>query len=205
MLFADQVKNDLLNLIQEMSAQGNFSKEPGKHFSRKRKLDFSTMMHFILSMEAGSLKKELHKYFSYNPSSASASAFVQQRSKLSDNALPHLFRSFNSHYTYSLYKGSINCLQLMALLLLILGMSVIRILFSLPMLNLLKVTIKFMLFPLLTCFLKGTLTVLYSLSARKMSSTLLPISLTDTFLTLALNLFLLLTVVFILSMFSLTQ
>ena len=102
-------------------------------------------------------------------------------------------------------KGSINCLQLMALLLLILGMSVIRILFSLPMLNLLKVTIKFMLFPLLTCFLKGTLTVLYCLSARKMSSTLLPISLTDTFLTLALNLFLLLTVVFILSMFSLTQ
>lgn len=104
MLFADQVKNDLLNLIQEMSAQGNFSKEPGKHFSRKRKLDFSTMMHFILSMEAGSLKKELHKYFSYNPSSASASAFIQQRSKLSDNAFPHLFRSFNSHYTYSLYK-----------------------------------------------------------------------------------------------------
>ena len=76
MLFADQVKNDLLNLIQEMSAQGNFSKEPGKHFSRKRKLDFSTMMHFILSMEAGSLKKELHKYFSYNPSSASACCVV---------------------------------------------------------------------------------------------------------------------------------
>ena len=46
MLFADQVKNDLLNLIQEMSAQGNFSKEPGKHFSRKRKLDFSTMIVF---------------------------------------------------------------------------------------------------------------------------------------------------------------
>ena len=32
MLFADQVKNDLLNLIQEMSAQGNFSKEPESIF-----------------------------------------------------------------------------------------------------------------------------------------------------------------------------
>lgn len=188
-----------------MSAQGNFSKEPGKHFSRKRKLDFSTMMHFILSMEAGSLKKELHKYFSYNPSSASASAFIQQRSKLSDNAFPHLFRSFNSHYTYSLYKREYQLLAVDGSTFTYTRNERDQDSFSLPMLNLLKVTIKFMLFPLLTCFLKGTLTVLYSLSARKMSSTLLPISLTDTFLTLALNLFLLLTVVFILSMFSLTQ
>ena len=200
MLFADQVKNDLLNLIQEMSAQVNFSKEPGKHFSRKRKLDFSTMMHFILSMEAGSLKKELHKYFSYNPSSASASAFIQQRSKLSDNAFPHLFRSFNSHYTYSLYKREYQLLAVDGSTFTYTRNERDQDSFFPP-----NVTIKFMLFPLLTCFLKGTLTVLYSLSARKMSSTLLPISLTDTFLTLALNLFLLLTVVFILSMFSLTQ
>lgn len=33
MLFADQVKNDLLNLIQEMSAQGNFPKNPKAFFT----------------------------------------------------------------------------------------------------------------------------------------------------------------------------
>lgn len=129
MLFADQVKNDLLNLIQEMSAQGNFSKEPGKHFSRKRKLDFSTMMHFILSMEAGSLKKNstntsliillLHPLL---PLSNNAASFLIMLFLIfSDLLIPIILILY--------IKGSINCLQLMALLLLILGMSVIRILF----------------------------------------------------------------------------
>lgn len=205
MLFADQVKNDLLNLIQEMSAQGNFSKEPGKHFSRKRKLDFSTMMHFILSMEAGSLKKELHKYFSYNPSSASASAFIQQRSKLSDNAFPHLFRSFNSHYTYSLYKREYQLLAVDGSTFTYTRNERDQDSFFPPNAKSSKGYNQVHVVSSFDLLSKGTLTVLYSLSARKMSSTLLPISLTDTFLTLALNLFLLLTVVFILSMFSLTQ
>ena len=111
MSFADQAKDNLLNIIQEMSLHPeDFSRNPKKDFSRNRKLDFCTLLHLILSMQTGTLKDELYKYFSYQTSTASTSAFLQQRSKLADNAFPYLFHSFNELYPYKLYKDKYHLL-----------------------------------------------------------------------------------------------
>ena len=79
MIFAEQVKNQLLSLIREMaSVHWLFSKNPEADFSRNRKLDFTSTVQIILSSESGSLKKELLEYFHFSVDTPSASAFSQQ-------------------------------------------------------------------------------------------------------------------------------
>ena len=83
MIFAEHVKNKLSSLIHEMAtAPWLFSKNPEVDFSRNRKLDFVSTIQFLLSMESGSLKKELLDYFQFSVDTPSASAFCQQRNKL---------------------------------------------------------------------------------------------------------------------------
>lgn len=106
MSFAEQVKENLLQIISEMATHPeDFSKHPETDFSRNRKLNFSPLLQLLVSMEAGTVKDELLKYFSYGTDTVSNSAFFQQRAKLSNNALPYLFHSFNSLYPYTLYKN----------------------------------------------------------------------------------------------------
>ena len=106
MSFAQQVKNNLLEIISSMAAHpADFSIHPRSDFTRKRKLDFSTLLYLIISMETGTVRNELLKFFSYDIRTASNSAFFQQRDKLADNALPFLFHSFNELYPYALYKN----------------------------------------------------------------------------------------------------
>ena len=105
MSFAQQVKNNLLEIISSMAEHpADFSVHPGSDFSRNRKLDFSTLLYLIISMETGAVRDELLKFFSYDIHTASNSAFFQQRDKFADNALPFLFHSFNGLYPYTLYK-----------------------------------------------------------------------------------------------------
>ena len=105
MSFAEQVKNSLLEIISEMSAHPqDFSKHPNTDFSRNRKLFFPTLLHLMISMEAGTVKDELLKFFSYDKDTVSNSAFFQQRAKLADHTLPYLFHTFNNLYPYTLYK-----------------------------------------------------------------------------------------------------
>ena len=55
MIFAEQVKNQLLSLIGEMAAvPWLFSQNPSADFSRSRKLDFASTIELILSMESSS-------------------------------------------------------------------------------------------------------------------------------------------------------
>lgn len=78
MIFAEHVKNKLSSLIHEMAtAPWLFSKNPEVDFSRNRKLDFVSTIQFLLSMESGSLKKELLDYFQFSVDTPSASAFCQ--------------------------------------------------------------------------------------------------------------------------------
>ena len=44
------------------------------------------------------------KYFAYDSGTLSNSAFHQQRNKLHPETFPFLFRQFNDHYPFSLYK-----------------------------------------------------------------------------------------------------
>lgn len=104
--FETHVKTTLLSIISDMSSHASdFSSCPGKYFTRNRKLDFSSLIHLMLSMEAGTVRSELLKYFSFSPDTVSNAAFFQQRSKLSDNTLPFLFHMFNSCFSYKLYRN----------------------------------------------------------------------------------------------------
>lgn len=107
MIFAEHVKNNLLSLIQQMAAvPWLFSKNSTADFSRSRKLDFAATIQFILSMESGSLKKELLDYFQFSVDTPSASAFSQQRSKLLLEAFQFSFYEFNSLFPFQKnYKG----------------------------------------------------------------------------------------------------
>ena len=61
---------------------------------------------FLLAMEGGTLTTELLKRFGCSPDAASASAFVQQRSKLAPETFPALFDLIVSKtQTTKLYKG----------------------------------------------------------------------------------------------------
>jgi len=106
MTFANQVKQTLLQDISDMAQfPWLFSKNPETDFSRKRKIDFQSLLHFCICMEAGTTRHEILKYFAYDPATPSNSAFHQQRSKLLPETFPFLFQQFNSHYPFSLYKG----------------------------------------------------------------------------------------------------
>lgn len=71
-----------------------FSQHPGKDFTRKRKLSFPKLVSFVLAMEGGTLTSELLNHFACSPDTASASALVQQRSKLAPETFPTLFDLF---------------------------------------------------------------------------------------------------------------
>ena len=96
MTFPETVKTTLWDIIDEMSLSiPSFVNNPDKDFLRRRKLDFKKMMRLIISMESGSLNHELLKFFNYDSSVPTGSAFYQQRSKLSVSAFRHLLREFN--------------------------------------------------------------------------------------------------------------
>ena len=101
------VKEKLDASISQLSeVSWMFSKKPGVYFSRDRKLPFSKVISCLLSMEGGTLTSELLKYFGCSADIASSSAFVQQRSKISDEAFPMLFKLFvKKTDSPKLYKG----------------------------------------------------------------------------------------------------
>ena len=106
MTFPEIVKTTLWDIIDEMSRSlSSFVKNPDKDFIRKRKLDFKKMMHLIISMESGCLNHELLKFFEYDSSLPTGSAFYQQRSKLSVSAFRHLLKEFNLKFPLEKFRG----------------------------------------------------------------------------------------------------
>ena len=107
MVFAEYVKNNLLSLIREMATvPWLFSKKPEIDFSRNRKNNFESTILFLLSLESGSLKKELLEFFHFSMDTPSTSAFSQQRNKLLPETLQFLFYEFNARFSFKkTYKG----------------------------------------------------------------------------------------------------
>ncbi len=65
--YADYVRNKLNAAIYSMSSQiEDYVKNPGHDFTRNRKMNFTSTINFLLTMEGGSLNSELHKYFNYD-------------------------------------------------------------------------------------------------------------------------------------------
>ena len=106
MKFANKIKADLLCIISEMSQSlWLFSQNPKTDFSRKRKLEFSSLLYLYISMETRIVRDELLKYFSYDAKIILNAAFFQQREKLLPETFLFLFQQFDELSRCTLYKN----------------------------------------------------------------------------------------------------
>lgn len=101
------IKRTLKKCINEMSAHPEtFVKNPGKDFTRERKLPFKQVLKAVLSMTGKSLRGELMEYFDLKTSMPTVSAFVQQRNKVDHSAFEALFHTFTKAVDeQALFKG----------------------------------------------------------------------------------------------------
>lgn len=112
MKYSDAVKSILLAAIDDLAAQPEkYAVNPGKDFTRNRKLSFKTFLLMFLSMEGDCIREELYRYFGRTTDAPSKAAFYRQRQKLRDDALRNLLFAFNSKLKKRLYNG---CYQLVA-------------------------------------------------------------------------------------------
>ena len=92
-----RIKKFLKECIEELSNKPElFAKNPGKHFSRKRKLPFNQMINLILSMAGKSIRGELMDFFYIDTRIPTVSAFVQQRNKMDYHVFETLFHKFTN-------------------------------------------------------------------------------------------------------------
>lgn len=103
---SDAVKAMLLAAINEIAADpAKYAVNPGKDFTRNRKLGFHNTLLMLLTMEADCIKEELYRYFGRNTDTPSKAAFYRQRCKLTNDALANLLYTFNAMLPKNLYNG----------------------------------------------------------------------------------------------------
>ena len=94
-----QLREKVNGLIGEMEKYAYlFSKNGGKDFTRKRKIPFSKVIKSLIYMGGQSLNRELLEIWHLDQQTPTGSAFIQQRSKLSKDALPFLFEELNEMF-----------------------------------------------------------------------------------------------------------
>lgn len=92
---AKELRKKLLSLIKKLGKTPElYSVIPGRDFSRRRALDFESVIFLLLTMGSKSVGKGMMEHFKFQTDTPSASAFVQQRKKLLPKALEDLFHSF---------------------------------------------------------------------------------------------------------------
>ena len=97
--YPNQVKEKLTSLIHEMSKTKTlYVANPDKDFTRKRKLDFETLLKMLVSMGGQSIYKELLETFDYDLDVCTSSAFVQQRQKILPCAFEDLMHNFTDSF-----------------------------------------------------------------------------------------------------------
>lgn len=95
--FPRKITKTLLQIIETMeSERSNHVKNPGIDFSRKRKMDFRSLILFMLVMEGNTIGKELYNYFSFSVDTITRSGFIQQREKLLPTTMEYIFNEFNA-------------------------------------------------------------------------------------------------------------
>ena len=74
------VKQSLITQIQDIAKHPElYCHDPGKDFTRKRKLPLPVLIPFILNLRGSSMTNEIINYFCCDGSSVSHSAIVQMR------------------------------------------------------------------------------------------------------------------------------
>ena len=104
---SQKLRDLLLNLInkQKQDLTGLVS-DPDVNFSRNRKIPYENMILSLLTMEGATLTNELLRQFGCSTTTATSSAFVQQRKKILPAALENLFQEFTSQTARSdNYRG----------------------------------------------------------------------------------------------------
>lgn len=103
---ANAVKAMLLTAINEIAADPKkYAVNPGKDFTRNRKLGFNDTLLLLLTMEADCIQEELYRYFGRTTDAPSKAAFFRRRSRLTRDALANLLFTFNSKLDNKLYNG----------------------------------------------------------------------------------------------------
>ena len=106
MHFSHYIKATLMAIIDEIAADPRrFVNNPGKDFTRNRKIGFRDTLLMFLTMEGGCIKEEIYRYFGRNKEAPSKSAFYRQRRKLNSQALATLLFMFNQKLPKELYNG----------------------------------------------------------------------------------------------------
>jgi len=100
-MFSAVVKERLLSSISAIEQRKeHFVAQPGKSFTRNRKLGFQTCVKLMLSIGGGSLGNEMLDFFSHSPDTVSPSAFVQSRKKLSSEVFKVLLQDFTHGFDH---------------------------------------------------------------------------------------------------------
>ena len=87
-----KIKSLLISAIDSVSsAISNYAANPGKDFSRNRKLPADKLIRFLIAEGSSTTKNELLDFFGMSEQSPSSSAFFQQREKLKPEALKEVF------------------------------------------------------------------------------------------------------------------
>lgn len=106
MKFSKTIKATLLATIKELAADpSKYAVNPGKDFTRNRKMGLKKFLLMFLSMEGDCIKEELYRYFGRTTDAPSKAAFYKQRQKLRKDALRNLLLAFNKKLKKTLYNG----------------------------------------------------------------------------------------------------
>ena len=105
MKHSEIIKAILLATLNEIAADPQkYAVNPGKDFTRNRKMGFRDTILMLLTMEADCTKEELYRYFGRTTDAPSKAAFYKQRKKLNEMALANLLFTFNAKLTKKLYN-----------------------------------------------------------------------------------------------------
>lgn len=103
---SDVIKSLLFAAVNEIAADpGKYAVNPGRDFTRNRKMGFHDTLLLLLTMEADCIKEELYRYFGRNTDAPSKPAFYKQRKKLTSHALANLLFTFNGKLSKNLFRG----------------------------------------------------------------------------------------------------
>ena len=99
------IKRNFASLINSITAD-DVAKSPGQ-FTRRRLCPLNDILMLLLSMEGHNLNTEIGNYFfTIGRQPPSKSAFIQQRSKLSEDAFPNLLAATNRLFPFEkTFKG----------------------------------------------------------------------------------------------------
>ena len=89
------LRDTLSNCINELdSIHDLFVQNPGRDFSRNRKISFTDICWLLIQLQSKSMPNEILDFFDHSVYAPSASAFIQQRKKMLTEAWAFLFHSF---------------------------------------------------------------------------------------------------------------